>query len=570
MAQFARPNGDANFPASFHGTPVNSAGNRYQNIDESSQSDSDYNYCDNNPGGSDQARHTLSTVTDPAVSTGHIVRFAYVRTNAGVPSGSGTAVNLTVVLMQENGGSPITIASKAITNITSGSWIADSFTLTGTEADSISDYSDLAIRFDPSGGGGSPSNRRGVGYSWAEFEVPDAASFSDIALNVATSITQAEAVDGIGSIAQSLPLSISAILAAEGTANIAIDATLDLTQSQSVQGLIDSGLVANISISQSQGIQGMIDGALSVPIAIQYNEAIDAIGTLALAPNIAVTKSLLIEGVANIAQAVTISGGLALSLEAFGDIGAALDLDVTSLISVDGFANLSLDGTLVIDQSAVIDGIGDIGMTGAIEITTTIAVIDGGSMFSDIALSVPITIVETLTAEGIANLQMPVSVQIQQALSLAAWANVSLATPSEVNWQTAVLAYAQAALDANIGISQTIDVEGILPFVDGNLAVAIAITSAWNGVAFGDIAASWPVEINTTIQAVGPELALAVELVSITASWGVVGDRQRPKPRRREVFREIKPGEYRPRRISGHTHHKGTPLTIFQQFQKRK
>lgn len=170
MAQFARPISDYNFPASFTGTPVNSAGNRYQNIDEVTPSNTDYNYCDNNPGGSDVASHNLSSVTDPESSSGHIVRYRYVRTNAGTPSGTGTSVNLTVVLYQD----VTVIAQKVISGITSGTWISDSFTLTDTEANSITDYSLLRIQFNPSGGGGSPANRRGVGYSWAELEVPDA------------------------------------------------------------------------------------------------------------------------------------------------------------------------------------------------------------------------------------------------------------------------------------------------------------------------------------------------------------------------------------------------------------
>jgi len=106
---------------------------------------------------------SLSDVIDPLTSTGHIVRYVYDK-DLGVDHRS-KIINLTVDLKQ---GSTI-IASKTHFDI-SGTPTPGSFTLTASEADSITDYSDLRLTFTATAGAGS--GERLAKIKWAELEVP--------------------------------------------------------------------------------------------------------------------------------------------------------------------------------------------------------------------------------------------------------------------------------------------------------------------------------------------------------------------------------------------------------------
>lgn len=156
MAQFGRPDSDVTVN-SWTATPL------WQKIDESTFSDADFISGDNNT--NDSCEVGLSNVGDPLSSTGHVFRYRYRKSAAG-----GNARNITVGLYQ--GG---TLIAEQTHNGISETFTAGSLTLTGTQADSITDYNDLRIRFTASGTTGGPGgNRRAVQVSWAELEVPNA------------------------------------------------------------------------------------------------------------------------------------------------------------------------------------------------------------------------------------------------------------------------------------------------------------------------------------------------------------------------------------------------------------
>jgi hypothetical protein len=107
-------------------------GSLYAAIDEASPgSDTDYIYTDT---AASYAEVKYGSLTDPASSSGHIVKVRIL--------GDGTS-GIKFELRQ---GSSTSIASKTVDPAPS-TWTADSFTLTSGEADSISDYTDLRIRF---------------------------------------------------------------------------------------------------------------------------------------------------------------------------------------------------------------------------------------------------------------------------------------------------------------------------------------------------------------------------------------------------------------------------------------
>lgn len=157
MAQFLRPDSNVT-QSSFTGG--------FAEIDESTASDADFAYGANNtaavlevglsdPGGT----------PDPAGTSR--VRFRIAKTNNGTVTGTGNTVTFTIAVYQ--GG---TLISTGVTGLTAtGTWTGYNFTFTHG---SITDWTDLRLRFTTSASGGTPANRRGGAVSWAEVEAPDA------------------------------------------------------------------------------------------------------------------------------------------------------------------------------------------------------------------------------------------------------------------------------------------------------------------------------------------------------------------------------------------------------------
>ena len=106
----------------------------------------------------------LTTVTDPEVATGHILRVRLQGTGSGGPE------RLQIALFE---GATQRAISGNLSN--RGSWDTQTYTLTAGEADSITAYSDLRIKL-------ISSNLAATEDMWArlaEFEVPDAAGAAD-------------------------------------------------------------------------------------------------------------------------------------------------------------------------------------------------------------------------------------------------------------------------------------------------------------------------------------------------------------------------------------------------------
>ncbi|TFG81597.1 MAG: hypothetical protein E4H19_14375, partial [Chromatiales bacterium] len=187
MAQFARPDGSVEVFNLLGGHSVNTTGNRYQNVDETSPVDTDYVYSQNSPGGGSNVEFGLSDVTDPAVSTGHILRFRHMQIDedsGGHPQSANTGGTATTLAWELRQGSvPVIIASGSVNP---AALTTTSVTLSDTEADSITDYTDLRVYLSPSGGAGSPANRRAVAVTWIELEVPNATPATNAPAEVAT------------------------------------------------------------------------------------------------------------------------------------------------------------------------------------------------------------------------------------------------------------------------------------------------------------------------------------------------------------------------------------------------
>jgi hypothetical protein len=164
MAQFARPDADVS----------NNGNGGFADIDEATASDADYWWGDDNA--ADVLEVSLGNVTDPGVSTGHIVRVRLAKVDGGVyPGTGGTTPTQTVELFQGT-----TLIATAVSAVNApDAWTQTDYTLSAAEADAITDYTDLRVRVTNTASGGSPANRRGGAASWAELEVPDAAAVTE-------------------------------------------------------------------------------------------------------------------------------------------------------------------------------------------------------------------------------------------------------------------------------------------------------------------------------------------------------------------------------------------------------
>ncbi|NIM47260.1 MAG: hypothetical protein GTN40_03835 [Candidatus Aenigmarchaeota archaeon] len=160
-SQYARPSSDfstGNWLDYLYSEPL------YDDIDEITVDDADYIQSSINPS-VDVCDIGLSSVTDPEVHTGHIVRYRY----AAVMSGTGkpSEIDLVVRLMEGT----TEIASWSHSNLAGDlPFVTSTQTLTEEQASLISDYSNLRLRF--------IANRVGRGtrdiwieISWTEFEI---------------------------------------------------------------------------------------------------------------------------------------------------------------------------------------------------------------------------------------------------------------------------------------------------------------------------------------------------------------------------------------------------------------
>jgi hypothetical protein len=167
MTQYARPNTDISKTG---WTGVSDNTNLYSNIDESSASEADYNYSTHNAIRTYECK--LSGVSDPSSGSGHVVSYRIAASDSiGSIPGSGDSGNSLDVAISVYQGTTL-IATTTITVPEDPE--TQTLTLSSGEANAITDYSDLRIRFVTTASGGSGSSRRGMAVFWCELAVPNA------------------------------------------------------------------------------------------------------------------------------------------------------------------------------------------------------------------------------------------------------------------------------------------------------------------------------------------------------------------------------------------------------------
>jgi hypothetical protein len=143
MPQFARPSADTNNPGAYT-TQTGGSTNLYQTIDEVTADDADYIQSPTSPSSAVYVTK-LSSITDPTSSAGHVMRM---RTSVSLDNQEN--ITITQELRQgyaSEGSQGTLIASQSRASITSTTWTSSTYTLSGAEADAITDYTALYYRF---------------------------------------------------------------------------------------------------------------------------------------------------------------------------------------------------------------------------------------------------------------------------------------------------------------------------------------------------------------------------------------------------------------------------------------
>lgn len=143
MPQFARP--DATTTLGNYTDHAGGVTNIHLTIDEVSADDADFIRSPISPA-NEVYVCSLSDVTDPVSSSGHIMRM---RTSTDQASG-GETLDFTQQLRQgytNEGAQGTLIASQSRTGVSNSTWTTSAYTLSAVEADAITDYTALFYRF---------------------------------------------------------------------------------------------------------------------------------------------------------------------------------------------------------------------------------------------------------------------------------------------------------------------------------------------------------------------------------------------------------------------------------------
>ena len=141
MAQFGRPSADTSIGD--YTDELGGVTNIYTGIDEVAAEDVEFVRSIIDPVAAPYAT-ALTSLSDPLSSTGHIIRWRRQKDVA-----LGATVNLTVQLRQGyvSEATPGTLIAEKATVAVPDAWADDSLTLSAAEADAITNYPSLALRF---------------------------------------------------------------------------------------------------------------------------------------------------------------------------------------------------------------------------------------------------------------------------------------------------------------------------------------------------------------------------------------------------------------------------------------
>ena len=313
MAQFARPDSDV---TTGNWTPNGGPVSLFDTLNEIVIDDADFSESANNPA-ADLMEVGLSNVDDPAGNVNHVLRYRYQKDVA-----AGRQIDLTVSLIQG-----VTVIASFVHADIGNPWVTQAQTLTGPQADAITDYTDLRIQFTANavGGGGA----RSAEVSFAEFEVP---------LQLSGTIPSVSTL--MGTLEATVPL--AGVAPGQSSLLGAIQATVPLN------GTVLGVTTLSGSLNIPRVLQGLILGqsvlAGELPVAKSLASAVPGAST-------AQGRILLDQEIAGLIVAVsTLSGTMTVSFAMAGTIDGvgALQGRLARAFGIRGIANTFavLDGML--------------------------------------------------------------------------------------------------------------------------------------------------------------------------------------------------------------------------------
>lgn len=153
----------------------------YLDVDEDSISTADYLTSDDNETTTWEAK--FDPLTDPINNQEFTITFYESQADGNIGASSGGSSSSYSCYLYQGATLIATIFSSQTT--TEGAWGLKQQTINSTQVSNITDWTDLRIRFDFVGGGGSPSNRRGVAICFVSMYVSDPIESLTTALNTA-------------------------------------------------------------------------------------------------------------------------------------------------------------------------------------------------------------------------------------------------------------------------------------------------------------------------------------------------------------------------------------------------
>lgn len=329
--QLAAPAGDVSRDGDWQ-TNGGATTNIYQAIDEEPASDSDYIAHSAISGTYVLA---LGSVTDPASSASHVIRMRVWRTS--------TSSSLTVQLRQ--GATNIT-GAQAVAFVGSSSWADFFYTLSGAEADAITNYGDLDLAL---AGANTLSNLR-VGY--AALEVPQASSTAvsadlqglyDVQGTVQADLGGTFDVQGTVSADLAGAFDVQATVSADlaGSYDVHDAVSADLAGAYDVAGMVTSDLQGAFGVRAlvARSLDALYDVQAQVTAALEglYDVLGTVVADLAGVADVQNTVSADLGGVFDVQGDARVSADLTGSFEVSNLVAADLAgaYDVAAMVSAD-------------------------------------------------------------------------------------------------------------------------------------------------------------------------------------------------------------------------------------------
>lgn len=316
---------------------TNAVNGTYLDIDEgATPNDSDYIYSTNNV--NSQYECLMGSTNDPLTGSDHIVRWrqAQADSDAGTPapSSGGTATSYDAFLYQ--GGTLIaTMRSGDPSN--EGSFLEETYTLTSGEADNITNYADLRVRFDFVGGGGPTANRRGVAVSWIELEIPNVPTFT---YDESITLTTDNTLSSTGSLIMTSSVSLTSDNTIPITGGASVDESVTLTTDNTFTSSYDYEINTSIILSTSSSIDSSV--------LVDWNPTITLSSDNSLADtNIAtqfITTSVTSDHTITIAAGNISEGSIILSSANIIDLSAQVVSIYNESIQINAYVQLDSSG----------------------------------------------------------------------------------------------------------------------------------------------------------------------------------------------------------------------------------